>query len=50
MTACLRLASVAKSLADQELPKGSEEMVDHWVPHCQPDWLLVTALWLGGDG
>ena len=46
----LQVGVCSKSLAGHELLKGSEEMVNHWVPDCQPDWLLVTALRLGGDG
>jgi len=46
----LQVGVCRKSLAGQELLKGSEEMVNHWVPDCQPDWLLVTTLRLEGDG
>jgi hypothetical protein len=46
----LRVGVCSKSLAGQELLKGSEEMVNHWVPDCHSDWLLVTALRLGGEG
>jgi hypothetical protein len=45
----LQVGVCSKSLAGRELFKGSEEIVDHSVPDCQLDWLLVTALRLIGD-
>lgn len=45
----LQVGVCIKSLAGQELLKGSEEMVNQWVTDCQPNWLLVTTLRLG-DG